>query len=160
MFAVSFHTKVLFCLLGIICKKCFSLLCSSNYASGLGLRKWGERRNERNRIKRNGLMVSHVVGRKFSEWWKLPISLMDGGHGSLSTLENVVSVFALLLTKHRLEQLSFLKNRDQAEAAIDSGQDSASANTWTRSHFHGAFARSVYTVSDDSALLMICLGSL
>lgn len=54
---------------------------------------------------------------------------MDGGHGSLSTLENVVSVFALLLTKHRLEQLSFLKNRDQAEAAIDSGQESASANT-------------------------------
>ncbi|XP_060511234.1 transmembrane protein 156 isoform X2 [Panthera onca] len=34
---------------------------------------------------------------------------------------------------------------DQAETALDSGQESASSNTRTRSYFHDASARSVYT---------------
>lgn len=151
-----FPTKVLFFLLDIVCKKCFSLLCSSfNHALGLGLMlgKWGG--EEKWKQQSQEKWVNCVPGVK-QEWWKLQISLLDGGHGSLSTLENVLSVFALLSTK----QLSFLTNRDQAEAALNSGQERTSSNTGTRSFFHGAAARSVYTVSDDSALLMIGLCSL
>lgn len=96
-----------------------------------------------------------VAGRTFSKSWKLPKSSLGGRHGSLTTLEYTVSTFALLLTKYRLEQLSFLNSRDHAEAAYGSCQGRASSNTRTRSYFHGASARSIYTVSDASALLTI-----
>lgn len=161
MFVVSFQLKFFSFYLALNAKDVFlyfappltmlQVLCSGSVG---GEEKWKKQSWEK------WVKGVTVVDRKSSKWWKLPISLLDGGHGSLSTLENVVSVFALLLTAYRPEQLSFLKNRDQAETALDSGQESASSNTRTRSYFHDASARSVYTVSEDWALLMICLYSL
>ncbi|XP_034861020.1 transmembrane protein 156 isoform X2 [Mirounga leonina] len=45
----------------------------------------------------------------------------------------------------KLRTLNVQVISDQAEGALDSGQESASPNTGTRSYFHGASARSVYT---------------
>lgn len=85
----------------------------------------------------------------------MPKSFLDGGHDSLTALENIVPGFALLFTKYKLKELSFLNTRDHAQAAVDSDQGSAFSNTGTRSSFHGASVRSVYVVGDDLALLMI-----